>query len=77
MANDMGDATELIEINLMFAQLDLSLGKHEDGATARALHHIREALRHLRAEIAHTPGRCDPPKPNAGAPPTTRGGPSG
>ncbi|MBB4200968.1 hypothetical protein CCR94_10510 [Rhodoblastus sphagnicola] len=44
---------ELIEINLMFAQLELSIGVEHDGATLRALNHIIEALDLIREEKTH------------------------
>jgi hypothetical protein len=55
MDSDKEYAKELIEINLMFAQLDLTVGKSAEGATARALNHLQEALRQIRAEAAGAP----------------------
>jgi hypothetical protein len=38
---------EIIEIELLFAEAELSIARDED-ATRRALHHIQEALKNLR-----------------------------
>ena len=43
--------TELIEINLLFAQSELSLGRDGDVAKLRALDHIREALQLMHQEM--------------------------
>lgn len=43
-----GNAMDLIEINLMFAKLDLTLGRNEPGAATRAFGHLQEALRHIQ-----------------------------
>lgn len=48
--SDDEDVAELIEINLMFAQMELSLGAGDAAAVLRALDHVKEALKHLRAE---------------------------
>lgn len=51
--SDDPNVTELIEINLLFAEMELSLGAGDEVATLRALDHIMEALKLLRDE---TPG---------------------
>jgi hypothetical protein len=48
--SDDDSVAELIEINLLYAQMELSLGCADEAATLRALDHIMEALRHLRDE---------------------------
>lgn len=50
-SSDDTNVTELIEINLMFAQMELSLGASDDASILRALDHIMEALKHLRVEM--------------------------
>ncbi|MCW2286020.1 hypothetical protein M2323_003857 [Rhodoblastus acidophilus] len=49
--SDDPNVTELIEINLLFAQMELSLGAGDEVATLRALDHIMEALKLLRDEM--------------------------
>jgi len=50
-SNDDDNVAELIEINLMFAQMELALGGGDAASTLRALDHIMEALRHLRDDM--------------------------
>jgi hypothetical protein len=57
VANCDKSVAELIEINLMFAQLELSLGAGDGDATLRALDHIMEALKELRGAAPKTPGK--------------------
>ncbi|MCW2285985.1 hypothetical protein M2323_003822 [Rhodoblastus acidophilus] len=61
-----GNTIELIEINLMFAQLDLTLGKSQPGAATRAFKHIQEALRQIRAERAGAKGGAPTDERTAG-----------
>ena len=56
--SDDDNVVELIEINLMFAQMELSLGAGDDAATLRALDHIMEALKHLRDEMPGVLLKC-------------------
>jgi hypothetical protein len=49
--SDNPNVRELIEINLLFAQMELSLGPGDDAATLRALDHIMKALKLLRDDI--------------------------
>ncbi|MCW2318918.1 hypothetical protein M2322_004487 [Rhodoblastus acidophilus] len=55
MTYDDAKSDDLIDINLMFAELELTLGSCDPGSYLRALDHIREALTHLRrADAAKT-----------------------
>jgi hypothetical protein len=49
-SSDDPNVRELIEINLLYARMELSLGADDDAATLRALNHVMEALKHLRDE---------------------------
>jgi hypothetical protein len=53
---------DLIEINLMFAQLELSLGGGDAASASRALDHITEALRELRSTPLATPEDSGEPR---------------
>ena len=55
MSNCARNVAELIEINLMFAQLELSLGGGDAESASRALDHIMEALQELRRMHLATP----------------------
>jgi hypothetical protein len=50
--NDRQGSAEAIEVNLMFAELELTIGRPDGAATERALYHVREALELLRKDIA-------------------------
>jgi hypothetical protein len=55
---DEDNVTELIEITLMFARMELSLGAYDDAAVPRALDHIMEALKLLRDEKPPAPPKA-------------------
>jgi hypothetical protein len=59
VADNEENAIELIEINLMFARMELSIGKCDESSTARALCHIEEALRHVREQALNEQQGCN------------------
>jgi len=54
---DDDNVAELIEINLMYAQMELLLRDGDEGSSGRARDHIMEALKLLREEMLGVPGR--------------------
>lgn len=51
--------SELIEIDLLFAQAELAVGSTDRSALTRAIRHIDQALKSVRAQKAEAYGKKD------------------
>ncbi|MCW2285314.1 hypothetical protein M2323_003211 [Rhodoblastus acidophilus] len=59
--------SELIEIDLLFAQAELATGATDRSALTRAIRHIEQALKSVRAQKAEDYGKRDGLKTHSAA----------